>query len=98
MCSHARRFPEMAAIPPTRDLIDLCSSNATISAIGWLPVTMDGRHVRGLGCGGVGPGAVRLHDVVSHRISGLHDRACKLSRGARSALAVDRTRSLHHPV
>src|SRR6202011_2912946 len=45
--------------------------------------------VRGLGCRGIGPGAVRIHDVVPHRVSGVHDRACKLPRGTRSALAVD---------
>jgi len=36
--------------------------------------TRDGADVRGLECRGVGPGAVRLHDVVSHRVSRLLDR------------------------
>src|SRR4051794_6308744 len=71
---------------------------ATTSVINRSVTTTDGADVRWLGCRGVGPGAVRLHDVVSHRVSRLLDRACKLSRGARGALAVDRARGLHQPV
>src|ERR1700722_6977298 len=54
-----------------------------------------GGDVRGLGCRGVGPGAIRIHDVVPHRVSRLLDRTGQLSRGAGGALAVDRTRGLH---
>ena len=46
----------------------------------------------------LGPGAIRIHDVVSHRVSGLLDRIGQLSRGAGSAVACDRARSLHQPV
>ena len=62
------------------------------------PTLTDGADVRGLGCRGAGAGAVRLHDVVSHRVSRLLDRACQLPRGAGGALAVDRARGLHQPV
>jgi thiol-disulfide isomerase/thioredoxin len=58
----------------------------------------DGADVRGLGCRWFGPGAVRIHDVISHRVSRLLDRTCKLPRGARGAVAVDRAPSLHQPV
>src|SRR5438477_8479277 len=55
------------------------------------------RNVR-LGCRGAGPGAIRIHDVVSHRVPRLLDRTCQLSCGARGAPAVDRARGLHQPV
>src|ERR1700689_5533348 len=73
-------------------------SIATIGVVTSDFMTTDGGDVRGLGCRGVGPGAVRIHDVVPHRVSRLLDRTCQLSRGAGRALAVDRTRGLHQPV
>src|ERR1700676_1838524 len=73
------------------------SIGATRVITSW-PTATDGCHVRELGCRKFGPGAVRVHDGVSHRIPGLLDRACKLPRGAGSALALDRTRGLHQPV
>ena len=61
-------------------------------------VTTDGPDVRWLGCRSPGARPICLHDVVSHRVPGVFDRAGELSRGARGALAVDRPRGLHQPV
>src|SRR5882757_4594595 len=56
------------------------------------------RDVRRLGCGRTRPRAIRFHDVISHRVSRVLDRACELPRGAGSAVARHQARGLYQPV